>query len=157
MYLDFDAESTTINKWMVPDPLLSRDVIIAGIQQAIEQIRHPDEITNAPTHHFKVQLVPGPNFASSSPPTQHEVNVARLYSTISLVVWVFLRSDLVKTHFQKSYTLDLAAPREVISLANAYDSRHRKPDIAVIHRPPTDDSPRSKPVSEWSQIACIGV
>jgi hypothetical protein len=156
MYVDFDAESKAIYKWMVPDPVLSRDEIIAGIQQAIEPIRHPQEITNAPTHLFK-QLVPGPNFASSSPPTQHEGNVARLYSTISLIVWVFLRSDLVKTHFQKSYTPDLVAPRQVISLAYSYVSGHRKPDIAVIHRPPPDGSPPSERVSEWSQIACIGV
>jgi hypothetical protein len=155
MQQKYNAESReTVYKWAIPDSAQSRDVIIAGIQNAIAGINNPWTI-GYPNSPFA--MVPGPDFASSSPPTQHEDDVARLYDTISLIVWVFLRSDLVKTHFPQSHIPDLAAPREVKSLAKSYVGRNRKPDIAVIHRPPPGSNSLPKTVSEWCQIACIGV
>ena len=154
--LDANFVVVTI-EWSIPRPGVSYEVIVAMVQQILAQSPNPERIDLTGHSDFKSLLTPGPHFTSSSPPTQHEDDVARFYTTISLIVWVFLRSDFVKTHFPKSYTPDLAAPREVISLAKDYVNRQRKPDIAVIHRPPPDSNPPLKPVPEWPQIACIGM
>jgi hypothetical protein len=134
---------------------VSYDVIITKVQETLAKLPKPTIKPGTVHSDFKSLVIPGPNFASKSPPMQHEGNVARFYTTISLVVWVFLRSDYVKTHFPRSYDPNLAAPREVISLAKDYVSGQRKPDIAVMHRPPPDSNLPLKP--RWPQIACIGM
>ena len=142
-------------KWSIPHRDLSYDVIIAKVQETLAKIPNPQAIDATGHSDFRSHVIPGPDFASDSPSTQHESNVARFYNTISLIVWVFLRSDYVKTHFPRSYDPNLAAPREVISLAKDYVSGQRKPDIAVMHRPPPDSNLPLKP--RWPQIACIGM
>jgi len=87
---------------------------------------------------------------------QHEGNVQACFDiTISLIVWVFLCSDFMKTHFPRSYDSNLAAPHKVILLAKDYISSQCKPDIAVLHHPPPDSNLPLKP--QWPQIACIGM
>ena len=143
-------------EWCIPSDDVSYDVIITKVQETLAKLPKPGTTKHGTIHSdFRSLVIPGPNFASKSPPMQHEGNVARFYTTISLVVWVFLRSDYVKTHFPRSYDPNLAAPREVISLAKDYVSGQRKPDIAVMHRPPPDSNLPLKP--RWPQIACIGM
>ncbi|KAG0693113.1 hypothetical protein DFH29DRAFT_1007645 [Suillus ampliporus] len=126
--------------------------VIATIVHAIGEILdsrvtlHTVEIPSRPLPN----LIPGPDFNTSAPPPFHESNFAYLYWTISVVVWTYLLSGFVMSHFPSSYVSDLPEPRRVISLTHNYVTHHRKPDIAVVHHH------TASRVSEWHQIASIG-
>ncbi|KAG2051735.1 hypothetical protein BDR06DRAFT_973632 [Suillus hirtellus] len=130
-----------VTQWNVPkqDAQDNRQVMVA-IQHAIGEILD----SHVTLHTVKIcprplsNLVPGPDFDTYTPPPFHESDVAYLFWTISVVVWAYLRSNFVMTHFPSSYVSDLPDPHRVISLAHNY----------VAH-----DSSR---VSEWHQIASIG-
>jgi hypothetical protein len=144
---------TMVTQWNVPkqDAQDDRQVMVT-IQRAIGEILD----SNITLQTVKIRprplpnLVPGPDFNASAPPAFHESDVAYLYWTISVVVWAYLRSSFVMSHFPSSYVSDLPDPRRVISLAHNYVTRRRKPDIAVVHHR------TASRVSEWHQFASIG-
>ncbi|KAG0699445.1 hypothetical protein DFH29DRAFT_1001956 [Suillus ampliporus] len=144
---------TMVTQWNVPQQDAQDDrQVIATIVHAIGEILdghvtpHTVKIPSRPLPN----LVPGPDFNASTPPPFHESDVAYLYWTISVVVWAYLRSGFVMSHFPSSYVSDLPEPRRVISLAHNYVAHRRKPDIAVVHHC------TASRVSEWHQIASIG-
>ncbi|KAG1734048.1 uncharacterized protein EDB91DRAFT_1251089 [Suillus paluster] len=142
-----------VTQWNVPkqDAQDNRQVMVT-IQCAIGEIID----SHVTPHTVKIHprplpnLVPGPNFNASAPPAFHESDVAYLYWTISVVVWAYLRSGFIMSHFPSSYVSDLLDPRRVISLTHNYVAHHRKPDIAVVHHH------TASCVLEWHQIASIG-
>ena len=122
--------------WRVLVPQQDASRVMATVQAAIGEILNRS-VTPHTASYFPPRLlsnlVPGPDFDASTPPAFHESDVASLYWTISIVVWAYLRSDFVKSHFLSSYVSHLPPPHRVISLAHSYVSRRRKPDIAALH------------------------
>ncbi|KAG2084654.1 uncharacterized protein F5147DRAFT_659778, partial [Suillus discolor] len=120
---------TMVTQWNVPQQDAQDDrQVIATIVHAIGEILdsrvtpHTIKIPSRPLPN----LVPGPDFNASAPPPFHESDVAYLYWTISVVVWAYLRSGFVMSHFPSSYVSDLPEPRRVISLAHNYVARRRE-------------------------------
>ncbi|KAG1859561.1 hypothetical protein DFJ58DRAFT_840138 [Suillus subalutaceus] len=104
---------TMVTQWNVPKQDAQDDrQVMATIQRAIGEILD----SNITPQTVKIRprplpnLVPGPDFNASAPPAFHESDVAYLYWTISVVVWAYLRSSFVMSHF----------PSSVISLAHNY-------------------------------------
>ncbi|KAG1844082.1 hypothetical protein DFJ58DRAFT_731387 [Suillus subalutaceus] len=127
---------TTVTQWNVPKQDAQDDrQVMATIQRAIGEILDSNITPQTVKIHPRPlpNLVPGPDFNASTPPAFHESDVAYLYWTISVVVWAYLRSSFVMSHFPSLYVSDLPDPRRVISLAHNYVARRRKPDIAVVH------------------------